>query len=36
MDFAVSADIRAKLKESEKDDKYLHLARKREKKNYRT
>ena len=28
MDFAVSADHRIKLKESEKKDKYLELARK--------
>ena len=34
MDFAVSADHRMKLKEGEKKQKYLNLAR--ELKNYRT
>ena len=32
MDFAVSADYRMKIKESEKRDKYLEFARKLKKK----
>ena len=34
MNFAVSVDHRVKLKESEKRDKYLHLGRELDKKNY--
>ena len=34
VDFAVSADHRIKLKESEKKDKYLDVAREFKKKNY--
>ena len=36
VDFAVPADHRIKLKECERKDKYLDLARKLEKKNYGT
>ena len=36
VDFAVLADHRVKLKEIEKKDKYLDLARKLKKKNYGT